>query len=113
MKVFLHFCNYPDAKSGRGNLGSFEATIVSGAYGDTHIRCIDDSIIGMKYWVKLIDGKYCLHREDGPAASMEGSIVSQYFYYKGYGCLIEDLPIDDETKVYLKLKYSGYFHGRE
>ncbi len=56
--------------------------------------------------------EYCLHREDGPAYIEEYiGVTRSYFHINGYNYKIEDLPVDDEMKLYLKLMHDGYTEG--
>ncbi len=68
--------------------------------------------------VKLIDGTYYAHCEDAPAFTFRSDESDYCEYSYSFFCIngrvihIEDLPIDDEAKVMLKLKYGdGSFIG--
>ncbi len=53
---------------------------------------------------KMHDGKWVLHSETEPALTNKTS-GAHYFFYDGINVTIEDLPIDNEMKLILKLKY--------
>lgn len=55
---------------------------------------------------KCNEGKHEFHRLDGPAITHAGSDEFFYFFVYGINYAIEDMPIDEEMKVILKLKYS-------
>lgn len=62
-----------------------------------------------------IEGRNYLHHPSKPSwvyYNTDREVWMYEFCVNGIICLIEDLPCDDETKVYLKLKYAYVGYGR-
>lgn len=55
------------------------------------------------YHGKLLHGKWVVHCEDGPAIIYPDCV---WFFYNGVNYMIPNMPIDNETKLMLALKYS-------
>lgn len=64
---------------------------------------VTDNNSGMGCFYKKLKGKFVAHRDDGPAILDDTSI---WFFYDGINYTIEDMPIDNETKLMLVLKYT-------
>lgn len=56
---------------------------------------------------KLINGEWYIHHDSEPAI-IQGNLV--WFFYNGINMSINDMPIDDEAKVILTLKYQEETH---
>lgn len=71
-------------------------------------HCIVYSAFTTMY-CKYYQHKWVMHRDDGPAYMSSGERCG--FYYNGTNFKVENLPIDNETKLMLALKYTPIMLG--
>lgn len=56
---------------------------------------------------KLIGDEWVVHHDSEPAVVQDDTV---WFFYEGINVSINDMPIDDEAKVILTLKYQEETH---
>ncbi len=86
---------------------ALNSVICEGVEGDDYliVSPVVDGILH-NVQVKLIDGCYYIHCEDGIGIQFKrGGIVYTYFHVDGIACRIEDLKCSGEMKLMLKLRY--------
>lgn len=79
------------------------------AEGMKHVSYNHMSDMTCETHVIAFKSRVLIHKEDGPAVLITRGDITQYrFVIHGVNVRIEDLPIDDEQKLLLKLKYVNY-----
>lgn len=101
-------------------LGDLDGFIISKQHGvvvtkvDEYnaIIYIDNDYHNIHYYVNRMNGnRYWLHRSGGLPARINHNTGEVHFFENGFNKEIEELSVDDEMKVFLKLKYSLQYDG--